>query len=379
MTFLEAAEQVLAEAGEALHFREIARRAIEAGLIVSDGATPEVSMGSMLYVRTSTEGSSPFVRKGRGVFDLAKRSAGGIDDEVEAINSSTRSKLAELLLQMPAQSFEELVRSLLVKMGFDEQSVVVTRFSGDGGIDVKGRFTASGLTSIDTAVQAKRWRANVQAGVVRELRGSLQVGQQGTIITTSGFSSGAREEAKAQGKTPIGLIDGKTLVDLLIRHQVGVAERSLVVTLIDDEYWAEFMPQQPVVEPAPVVAPKPSHPVAPPAARQYTLFGATHEFTTWKALLLAVTTELLQRYPDIFVDRATSLRGRTRQYVSDDPSHMIAPMQLSDSSWWLETNQSRKSAMELAYRLLAAFGEPPEVLVLDEAPEPDESRPSETA
>jgi hypothetical protein len=58
---------------------------------------------------------------------------------------------------------------------------------------------------------------------------------------------------------------------------------------------------------------------------------------------------------------------------------MIAPMQLSDSSWWLETNQSRKSAMELAYRLLAAFGEPPEVLVLDEAPEPDESRPSETA
>ena len=73
--------------------------------------------------------------------------------------------------------------------------------------------------------------------IVTQLRGSLQVHQHGIIITTSDFSKAAREEADAPSKTHIGLINGKELVELLIKHKVGVANRTLEVTTLDEEYW----------------------------------------------------------------------------------------------------------------------------------------------
>ena len=66
---------------------------------------------------------------------------------------------------MPPDRFEALIGELLIQMGFDESTVTVTRHSGDGGIDVTGVYRAAGLTEVSAAVQAKRWKANVQAPV----------------------------------------------------------------------------------------------------------------------------------------------------------------------------------------------------------------------
>ena len=63
------------------------------------------------------------------------------------------------------------------------------------------------------AVQVKRWKSNVQAPVIQQVRGSLGTHEQGLIITTSDFSKGAREEATRANATPVGLMDGEQLVD----------------------------------------------------------------------------------------------------------------------------------------------------------------------
>jgi hypothetical protein len=55
MTFYEAALQVLRSSRRPLTTREITERALESGLIVSRGKTPEASMAAVLYGRLGTD------------------------------------------------------------------------------------------------------------------------------------------------------------------------------------------------------------------------------------------------------------------------------------------------------------------------------------
>ena len=50
MTYLEAAERVLGDAAQPLHYREITKRALQLGLIETKGKTPEATMGAQLYM-----------------------------------------------------------------------------------------------------------------------------------------------------------------------------------------------------------------------------------------------------------------------------------------------------------------------------------------
>ena len=61
------------------------------------------------------------------------------------------------------------------------------------------------------------------------LRGSLHRfdAVRGTIITTSGFSSGAIKAAHERGAAPITLIDGERLLDLLIENNIGVKKHEV--------------------------------------------------------------------------------------------------------------------------------------------------------
>ena len=85
------------------------------------------------------------------------------------------------------------------------------------------------------AVQAKRWQNNVQANTVREVRGSLGAHEQGLIITTSSFSKGARDEAMRSDASPVALMDGENLIDLLVDHKVGVETESYSLLRLADE------------------------------------------------------------------------------------------------------------------------------------------------
>lgn len=150
----------------------------------------------------------------------------------EALRQQVREGIKTLLAEMDPYAFEQLVQSLLDAMGY--QDTETTSRSADGGVDVVGTIKV-GISEIKEVVQAKRQKQNVGRPVLDALRGSLYrfKAVQGTIITTSGFTREARGVAFDRGVAPITLIDGDTLVQLLITHGIGVKKRNLELWSLD--------------------------------------------------------------------------------------------------------------------------------------------------
>ena len=118
----------------------------------------------------------------------------------------------------------------------DFVDTVTTPSSGDGGIDVRGTWRVADGIEIRMAIQAKRWKSNVQAPVVQAVRGALTGSERGMIITTSDFSKGARDEAAdPQKASTISLINGEQLVKLLVQNGIGVKTDSIEILEIDPE------------------------------------------------------------------------------------------------------------------------------------------------
>lgn len=363
MTYLDAAYTILQATGEPMHYEEITQRALDQELIAPQGRTPAATMGSRLYTDSKEDGSR-FVRAGHGRFGLVQWKPKGIEAHVEEVSRATRARLAQILQSMPAERFEVLIGELLTRMGFDESRV--TKYSGDGGIDVFGTYHAAGLTEISAAVQVKRWKGNVQAPTVTQLRGSLEVHQQGIIITTGGFSDGARKEASAPSKTHIGLIDGKELLNLLIKHKVGVVETTLRVTSLDDEYWGEWAGEGRISEAVPAESPGDQASALPAKSKAesrkpdgFTLFGKSHPADSWRSVLLRVCETLAQHHGAGFAPAVFAVKGKKRQYIAPNPEGMISPAQIPGTDLWVEANQSAVSVQRLVERLLVALGHEP--------------------
>lgn len=139
-----------------------------------------------------------------------------------------QEELLETLLAMSPDGFERLCQRILRESGFTE--VEVTGRSGDGGIDGHGIIRLAGLISFNVIFQAKRYRSNIGASVVRDFRGAM-VGRadKGVIITTAGFTRDARAEATRDGAPPIDLLGGGDLIDLLKKLELGVKTTTRVV------------------------------------------------------------------------------------------------------------------------------------------------------
>lgn len=193
-------------------------------MIATQGKTPEATMYAQILSeidRRNKRGETPrFVKHGNGIVGLTKWLPSGLVGQINAHNKAIRERLHAELFAMSATDFEQLVGKLLGALGFEQ--VQVTKQSGDGGIDVYGTLIVGEVISIKMAVQVKRWKNNVQAPTVQQVRGSLGAHDQGLIITTSDFSAGARAEAAQPNKTPVALMSGDQLVRLLIEHGIMV-------------------------------------------------------------------------------------------------------------------------------------------------------------
>ncbi len=237
-SFTECALRVLEESGskEPMHYKEITSKALEKGWLTTEGKTPESTMYAQIITeikRYKDSGRSPrFAQHGNGLVGLSKWLPRGIVSEIEQHNKQTRKALLSKLRTMEPDDFEDLVSRLLTAMGFE--MVQVTSYSGDGGVDVRGTLVIGDVIRIKMAVQAKRWKSNVQAPVVQQLRGSLGAHEQGLIITTSDFSKGAKDEAVQADKTPIALMNGEQLVALLMEHSIGVRSTPQVLFDLED-------------------------------------------------------------------------------------------------------------------------------------------------
>ena len=236
MSFLDAAEQVLGEAGGPLHYEEITKRALAAGLIRGRGKTPAATLtagvGTDIRRREERGERQRFSRPARGMIGLAAEPSPGVRARVHEQNREVRTRLLNQVREGSPEEFERLVATLLVRTGFTD--VEVTRLGRDGGIDVRGTLVVGEVVNVRMAVQAKRWQGNVGTKIVREVRGSLGAHEQGLIITTSDFSREAREEAARADAPPVALMNGEQFALLLAENEIRVRRDPLVLLTLDE-------------------------------------------------------------------------------------------------------------------------------------------------
>ena len=229
LSFTESALRILEAANAPMHYRDITRHALEHNLLNTEGKTPEATMYAQILQevqRRQRRGDQQrFSFLGKGIITLLRSEPKGLEYQVEEANRKVRSTLLERIKKMPPGDFEELIGQLLAAIGFAD--VEVTSRSKDGGIDVRGTLVVGDVISTRLAVQVKRWKNNVQAPVIQQVRGSLGAHEQGLVITTSGFSKGAIEEAARPDATPVGLMDGEQLMVLLTSNDIGARRTSL--------------------------------------------------------------------------------------------------------------------------------------------------------
>ncbi|AWV18245.1 restriction endonuclease [Methylobacterium sp. XJLW] len=169
------------------------------------------------------------------------------DEVMRAAGRQLEAALASELLQRVVAGtptfFESLVVRLLIAMGYggsvnDLDRALVGK-SGDGGVDGVIDQDPLGLDRI--YVQAKRYSADntVGASAIRDFFGSLDrfKATKGLFVTTSSFTSSARETAEMLSKRMV-LIDGPQLARLMIRHEVGCRiEERLTIKKLDEEFF----------------------------------------------------------------------------------------------------------------------------------------------
>lgn len=112
--------------------------------------------------------------------------------------------------------------------------------SGDEGIDGRINQDALGLDQI--LVQAKRYAPDrpIDRKTIQAFIGSL-AGQgvtKGIFITTSYFAETAHEFVQRGAHTKIVLIDGKDLINRMLRHKIGVrVSRAIEIFELDQNYF----------------------------------------------------------------------------------------------------------------------------------------------
>jgi restriction system protein len=243
-SFTECAQKVLEQFGgkKPMHYRSITTKAVEQGWLDSNGLTPDATMYAQIITeikRKQKRGEPPrFVQHGRGYIGLSRWIGKGLRFQIEEHNKDICKALHKHLMSITPAAFEELIGKLLGFMGFDEPQV--TSRNGDGGIDVRGTWIITEGVRIKMAVQVKRWKVNVQAPTVQNVRGSLATEERGLIITTGDFSPGARKEAEDPKKSsPISLINGEQLVRLLVENNIGVTRTPADILELDTEQAAQ--------------------------------------------------------------------------------------------------------------------------------------------
>lgn len=135
--------------------------------------------------------------------------------------------------QLTGIEFEELITSLLTRMGFRAQ---MTRASGDGGVDIVAVLDRP-LVGGTYLIQCKRFASNtlVSAPLVREFYGAVSAERKavkGILITTSGFTDQARDFAH---EARIELIDVEQLNRLLTEHGMGNTTAQSVKPFFDPQ------------------------------------------------------------------------------------------------------------------------------------------------
>lgn len=121
----------------------------------------------------------------------------------------------ESLQRLSPTEFENLVKAVLIKMGFN---ATTTKASGDGGVDVLA-VNEQPIIGGKYVIQCKRYATgnNVGEPITRELYGVMHAenANKGILITTSDFTKQAVDFSQEKA---IELINGATFIELCQRY-----------------------------------------------------------------------------------------------------------------------------------------------------------------
>src|SRR5437773_7005871 len=129
------------------------------------------------------------------------------------INPDIKRELKNQLLTLSARSFEFFAGDFLTYIGLE--SISVTRYIGDGGIDAQGNLIA-GRFRIPVGIQVKRHRNNVGRPDIDRFIGALSGRfSEGMFMTTADYAPSASQKA-ATSIPRILTLNGDQIVSVMI-------------------------------------------------------------------------------------------------------------------------------------------------------------------
>lgn len=145
-----------------------------------------------------------------------------------------RRKVKQRLFELTPRAFEFFAGDLLEYLGL--ASVVVTKQSGDGGIDAHCEIASGGIFRVPAGVQVKRYQHSVTRPDMDRFIGALANRYScGIFITTSSFTKNALQ--KASLIPHISTVDGEQITTILMANGVGILPSH---ERIDEGYFGGF-------------------------------------------------------------------------------------------------------------------------------------------
>ncbi|MAN88292.1 MAG: restriction endonuclease [Algoriphagus sp.] len=159
------------------------------------------------------------------------------EETPESAEVSAENNLLSVLKSLSPSGFENVCKELLREHGFEK--VEVTGKSHDGGIVGFGVLELNPFVSFKVIFQCKRYEGAVSRAQVGDFRNAM-IGraEKGIILTTGSFSREAEKEASRDGAPPIELVDGKKLVEMFEKVELGLKPK--VVYDVDFSYFSKF-------------------------------------------------------------------------------------------------------------------------------------------
>ena len=181
---------------------------------------------------------------GQSPMDIILRASDspGIHAQAEFAEHFTQDLIQHIHAVTP-EYFEQIVADIFTALGF---STEVTGGADDKGVDVIARYS-DGLDFAPIYIQVKHYcgTMKVTPNEIQKLAGAvlLHGGLQGVLVTCGAFAQPVPEYLQGlPGARNIALVDQHQLVELMIRHRVGVLDgEGECGYRIDEEYFARGM------------------------------------------------------------------------------------------------------------------------------------------
>ena len=167
-----------------------------------------------------------------------------IEAAVDEIETALGKDIVQRVQALSPKFLELVILELLHAMGYGATDSAIEHVGGPGDEGVDGVIHQDTLGLQRIYVQAKRYKAESTIGRpdIQKFVGALAgLGANGGVfITTSSFTSDAREYANKNLSSRVILIDGNEFGRLMVRHGIGVQKRrTYSVVDIDEDYFED--------------------------------------------------------------------------------------------------------------------------------------------